>query len=448
MANEFASFGEVVVSDLPTKSTSGKIYDKLIVEKEGVAYPATETERTLKSKYLTESFRVEDKGFTICVELQPQTTYDSINGDSTAITYVKFTVGEKPTFSTYFGDKAPSYEFYNHPVAAIKIDIAKNIIQIDFVPPSATNRLIIDKGKISWGIASEDGAKGIVIQKPNATTQPCMVYVAPLTQESIDEFKNGWDNFADFDALAPLAGGIKALNKVGRGVYIYEITAKVYLTTQSFTFDNDVDTKYLIAPKVSYKGKPKLGKNNYVRFDCLIEQKSLRTNNYTGFDKDDPHTYSVTLQFPGDEAKLAPQGTKKGETVNCGENAKEHTNLTAVTPHYNGTIVKQVRLDFADGSHYTFPDSETGLFTAIDKDDNGELQGLVKNLIVADGDWKEAYAKEVANRIVRNINDSMSIEEGGKYLTSALAWKSEGTVKIIVPTKGGSKLITIPKRGA
>ena len=45
MANEFASFGEVVVSDLPSKSTEGKIYEQLTVEKVGVAYPATETER-------------------------------------------------------------------------------------------------------------------------------------------------------------------------------------------------------------------------------------------------------------------------------------------------------------------------------------------------------------------------------------------------------------------
>ena len=253
MSNEFASFGEVVVSDLPSKSTEGKIYEQLTVEKVGVAYPATETERTLKSKYLTESFRVEDKGFTICVELQPSTEYDKINGNSTATTYVKFTVGEKPTFSTYFGDKAPSYDFYSSTVAAIKIDIVKNIIQIDFVPPQTTNRLIIDKGKISWGISSEDGAKGVVIQKATERANACMLYVAPLDPPSIDIFKNGWDNFAAFEADNSFTGAIKALNKMGRGVYIYEVTAKVYLTTQSFTFDDNVDTKYLIAPEVDRK---------------------------------------------------------------------------------------------------------------------------------------------------------------------------------------------------
>ena len=106
-----------------------------------------------------------------------------------------------------------------------------------------------------------------------------------------------------------------------------------------------------------------------------------------------------------------------------------------------------VKLVFIDGSSYEFPDPETGMFTATDKDTGGLLEGTVQNLVQQNGNWKDAYTTECANRIARNINDNLTIKDGDEILTSAIAWRTSKWVKIIVPTKDGSKLITIPKRG-
>ena len=180
----------------------------------------------------------------------------------------------------------------------------------------------------------------------------------------------------------------------------------------------------------------------------MIENASLRTNNYTGYDPQDTSILMTTLQFPGDEALLAPMGTSdEGTEVACGLEAPEGRVLKSIKPVITGSMVQQVKLEFHDGSFCIFPDAETGLFTATDKETGQELQGRVENLIVAEGKWKESYATEAHNRIVRNTNTNLTIQDGE---TSAIAWrtKNPSTIKVIVPTDEGTKLITIPLREA
>lgn len=69
---------------------------------------------------------------------------------------------------------------------------------------------------------------------------------------------------------------------------------------------------------------------------------------------------------------------------------------------------------------------------------------------MAEGKWKENHTTEVANRLERNTNRALSLESEGKPATSAIAWRTTNpsTLKIIVPTDEGTKLITIPLREA
>ena len=95
-----------------------------------------------------------------------------------------------------------------------------------------------------------------------------------------------------------------------------------------------------------------------------------------------------------------------------------------------------------------FPDIETGTFTATDKETGQMLKGRVEDLIIASGKWKEAYAKEKANRVERNISPRWTIYEGDKPVTSSIAWEENKKLKVIVPTEDGAKLITIPTKEA
>jgi hypothetical protein len=73
----------------------------------------------------------------------------------------------------------------------------------------------------------------------------------------------------------------------------------------------------------------------------------------------------------------------------------------------------------------------------------------VQGLALQKGSYQEAYMKEEANRIERNTDEFSNIfDEKGKSITSAIAWKEKGVIKILVPdpeNEKGSILITILK---
>jgi hypothetical protein len=274
------------------------------------------------------------------------------------------------------------------------------------------------------------------------------VSVVPYNQKTVTIYQDALKQSA-----SAMMDAVKEMNKDGEGIYAWDAdSATVYLAPQSFTFDADLDKEFLLPPSFNYDTADELDtKKSFIRFNCIIENASLRTNNYTGFDKDDPSILMTTLQFPGDEALLAPMGTSDtGTEAACGLESAEGRVLKSVKPVISGTSVQQVKLEFHDGSFCIFPDAETGMFTATDKETGQELQGRVENLIVAEGSWKESHTKEMINRISRNTNPSLTIEsDNGKSLTSAIAWRTSNpsTLKVIIPTDGGTKLITISLEG-
>ena len=235
------------------------------------------------------------------------------------------------------------------------------------------------------------------------------ITVAPYNQKTVTIYQDALKISA-----SAMMDAVKSLNSDGEGIYAWDAdSATVYLAPQSFTFDSSLDKEFLLPPSFDYDTADELDtKKSFIRFNCIIENASLRTNNYTGFDKDDPSILMTTLQFPGDEALLAPMGTSDtGTEAACGLESAEGRVLKSVKPVISGTSVQQVKLEFHDGSFCIFPDAETGMFTATDKETGQELQGRVEGLIVAEGSWKESHTKEMINRISRNTNPSLTIEE-------------------------------------
>jgi hypothetical protein len=442
MASVFAS-----LQGLPTTLTNGKIFPKMESNTlDGISgLPASEGDREYKQKYESEPIIVDEEGFTIYLSLKRAAGMDAaINDDDTPdTTFVRFTVGKSPTYSFFFGENSPSFLFTKAIVASILIDLKKNSVEIAF--ESNCNAIIVSKGNLVWDYADEKGTNGFFYQASVSDYPATLWSVAPYTAATVSMMNLMMSNVEEMSETL-----IKS-KKDGNGIYIWETAGvKIHVAPQSFTFSSSLDKKYLKAPSFDYSKSPALDTNtSFIRFNCVIENPTLRTDNYTGYDKGDTSIHMTTLQFPGDEAMLAPMGTSsEGTETACGLESPEGRVLKSIFPIIQNGVVVQVKLSFFDGSFCIFPDAETGMFTATDKTNDGELQGVVTNLIVASGKWKESYSQEIANRISRNTNTQLTIEEDGKVLTSAIAWKTNKAVKILVPTATGSALITIPKRGA
>jgi len=418
---------------------SGKSYSKMKPISKGVSLPASNTDREFKKAYDTESMVVNTKGFTMFMSLDTDKDSDTgmLGGNTPPTTYFKFTIGETPSFSFYFGDDAPSYNMVipTTKVRSILIDRKNNLVSVEMNDDS---EIKVKNSNFSWTFADKNATNGYFYEKAYNMMmgiQPYNLTTATLFREKKDEL----------ETLIP------QLEKDGMGMYLWTIdSAKTYFSPQSFTFDADLDKEFLRTPEYNFNSLKSLDtKNSYVSFTVAVENKAKRTNNFTGRHSGDS-SYFVSLQFPGDEELLAPMGVgDDGTTVSCGIDSPAGRVLKSITPVLQSGIVEQVKLEFRDGSHYIFPDAETGLFTATDKQFPDQmLEGKVKNMIVGIGSPKEAHAKEVATRLEQDIDMSKTVMVNGKPQTKAIAWTTLNppTMKVIVPNPNGkgSKLITIP----
>jgi hypothetical protein len=437
MAKKTSMFASL--EGLPTNMGSGKSYSKMKPISKGVSLPASDTDREFKKAYDTESMVVNKKGFTMFMSLDTDKDSDTgmLGGNTPPTTYFKFTIGETPSFSFYFGDDAPSYNMVipTTKVRSILIDRKNKLVSVEMNDDS---EIKVKNSNFSWTFADKDATNGYFYEKAYNMMmgiQPYNLTTATLFREKKDEL----------ETLIP------QLEKDGMGMYLWTIdSAKTYFSPQSFTFDADLDKEFLRTPEYNFNSLKSLDtKNSYVSFTVAVENKAKRTNNFTGRHSGDS-SYFVSLQFPGDEELLAPMGVgDDGTTVSCGIDSPAGRVLKSITPVLQSGIVEQVKLEFRDGSHYIFPDAETGLFTATDKQFPDQmLEGKVKNMIVGIGSPKEAHAKEVATRLEQDIDMSKTVMVNGKPQTKAIAWTTLNppTMKVIVPNPDGkgSKLITIP----
>lgn len=459
-----ATKGSVFASleGLPSALGGGEVYSAMKSVSRGVDLPASDSEREFKKKYDTDSMAVTTDGFTLFVSLDYAQAFEDVGGNGevmgqrTPKTFFKFTIGESPTYSFFFGPDAPSYKMAPLTVKKIIINKKKNEVAITLSDRDAYQEagmemsfmIVIKKKKFRFSLADKHGTDGFMFQEGTKGFPSMFVSVAPHNQKTVTLYTDALEQSA-----AAMMTAVKKMNADGEGIYVWNAdSATVYLSPQSFTFDSSLDKEFLLPPDYDYKDTDKLDtKKSFIRFNCIIENASLRTDNYTGYDRDGPSILHTTIQFPGDEGLLAPMGTSdEGTETACGLESAEGRVLKSIQPAIVGANVQQVKLEFHDGSFCIFPDAETGLFTATDKETGQELQGRVEGLIIAKGSWKEHHTKEMINRIARNTNSSITLENSaGESLTSAIAWRTSNppTIKVIVPTDEGSKLITISLEG-
>jgi len=448
-----------ILENFPTAKSGGELYDDNKPAGKGVDLPSFSSDREMKPKWLKDTISVTEDGFTVFVSMDAHTKLEESGGNggikaqrTPSNTYFKFTVGETPTYSFYFGEDAPYYNAYldTWKVSDIRIQWDKKVI-IKMKAGDDEGEITIDKSGMKNTLANDKGSNGWIdtnFKKMGLKGMPNLIAsLAPCNSETILLLMNNLQANKQ-TGFTKTAG---ELNAKGMGQYYWNAeTAKAYLSPQSFTGSKTLDEAFLVKPTLDFKGVGNMDtKKNYIQFQCVIEQRNDRTDNYTGRDPKDNSMFVSTIQFPGDEALLAPMGTSKdGTEVACGMDGKEGRTIKEILPGIQDGVVKQVKITFTDGSFCVFPDAETGLFTATDKETGQMLKGKVEKLTMADGKWKESYATEKENRVERNISPRWTVFEGEKPVTSSIAWEEGAFLKVIVPTEDGAKLITIPTREA
>jgi hypothetical protein len=409
--------------------------------------PAGESERKFKEKWAKTPMRVTEDGFTVMVSLEPNVMYHEMEmnlGNTTPRTFVKFTIGEEAIFSFAISPTTPTYPFYpDTKVKTITYTESSKAVKIEF---SNGETFSIKKGKITFTAANPDGTNGFTINEGDAVTAlpTQFVMIAPIAEKTAMK--------AVMEAGEDLLDEIVKLNKRGVGLYVFDGDAgTAYITPQSFTGHQDIDSKFLLTPEVDFEKVKKIDTDKeFIIFNLICENRTFTTDNYTGYDASDTTAYIVQLVFPGDDATLAPLGTKEGVSAQCGLESPKGRVIESITPAYNeAKNISQVRIEFQDGSTCIFPDAETQEFSATDKDSEQLLKGRVEGMALQGGSYQEAYTSEVANRIERNTDAFSNIfDVNGESITSAIAWKERGVIKILVPDpnkKTGSILITILK---
>ena len=432
----------------PPKDTTLYSALKEWMPRDGMPAPAEKSERKFKDKWAKTPMKVTENGFTVMVSLEPNVMWKELgmnHDNTTPRTFVKFTIGEDAIYSFAISPTVSTYPFYpDAKVKAITYTKSSGAVKIEF---SNGETFSVKKGKITFTAANPDGTNGFVINEGDAVSAlpPQLVMIAPIAEKAAMK--------AVLEAGEDLLDEVVKLNKRGVGLYVFNSdTGTAYITPQSFTGNEKIDSKFLLTPIVDFEDLKEIDmKKEYIIFNLICENRTFTTDNYTGYDASDTTAYIVRLVFPGDEAKLAPNGTTaEGTVAQCGLESSKGRVLKSIKPAYNeGNNISQVSMEFEDGSTCTFPDAETQEFSATDKENEQLLRGTVQGLALQKGSYQEAYMKEEANRIERNTDEFSNIfDEKGKSITSAIAWKEKGVIKILVPdpeNKKGSILITILK---
>jgi len=412
--------------------------------------PAEKSERKFKDKWTKTSMKVTEKGFTVIVSLEPNTEFESYGmnlKNRTPRTFIQFTIGEEAIYSFAISSTTPTYPFYTDAtVKTITYTKSSKAVKIEF---SNGETFSVKKGNVIFSAANPTGTNGFVLNPEDAVEAipPQLIMIAPISEKAA--LKQTLENAKDM--LDP-DGPIFKLNERGVGLYIYNAnSATAYITTQSFTGNEKIDSKFLLTPHVDFEKLEKIDmEKEYIVFNLICENRTFTTDNYTGYDASDTTAYVVRLVFPGDESMLAPNGTTAdGTESQCGMESPKGRILKAIIPAYTDAgNISQIRMEFQDGSTCTVPDAETQEFSATDKETEQLLKGRVNGLALQTGPSQEEYTKEEANRIEKNIDEFSNIfNEKGNSITSAIAWREKGVIKILVPDpekKKGSILITIP----
>ncbi len=421
--------------------------------------------RKLKQKDWTndKAYRISSYGASVFIHLfgepeadkfyqLPDNSQDPYSSIRTPDIIVKFTVGKKPIFSTFVGNTATTYPFSDENVTDIQIAWSNpadgpvyatecNIIH------GNNEGLIFMKGMDITGIKVMEKLEFPQENGDLVIMPECLEFGLLPDGEGV---KGSGLNEEDENFMENL----KKLNEDGCGVYYFKPQAKLYASPDMYIPDKAKEEEYLLPPEVDFKSITPIGNDEYITFDLKIENPTFSTDNYTGRDSFNPRSSLVErLMFPGDEGLLAPLGiTANGDEAECGKESPEGRVLKSIKVAKTGGAIFKIEMEFRDGSSCIFPDPESKVFSAVDKETGQLLKGKVEmqSINLDTGDIKDNYSNLVATRRGRNLNREHNIMAGDDNLTAAIAWrggKQGETLKIIVPdpdNEGKSVIITIP----
>jgi len=381
----------------------------------------------------------------------PDNSQDPYSSIRTPDIIVKFTVGKKPIFSTFVGNTATTYPFSDEKITDIIINWSNPAdgpvyaISCDIV--TATKTMIMINGMDIRGIKEQGGLEfpqenGDLVIIPECLEFGLLSCGMGVEGSGLDEED---EDFMEY---------LKCLYSDGCGVYYFKPQAKLYASPDMYIPDKAKEEEYLLPPEVDFKSITPIGNDEYITFDLKIENPTFSTDNYTGRESFNPRSSLVErLMFPGDEGLLAPLGiTANGDEAECGKESPEGRVLKSIKVAKTGGAIFKIEMEFRDGSSCIFPDPESKVFSAVDKETGQLLKGKVEmqSLNLDTGNIKDNYSNLVATRRSRNLNREHNIMVGDDNLTAAIAWrggKQGETLKIIVPdpdNKGQSVIITIP----
>ena len=155
-----ATKGSVFASleGLPSALGAGEVYSAMEPVSKGVDLPASDSEREFKKKYDTDSMAVTTDGFTLFVSLDYAEAFEDAGGNGEVVgqrtpkTFFKFTIGESPTYSFFFGPDAPSYEMTALTVKKIIINKKKNEVAITL----SEGEITIKNKKFRFSLADKE----------------------------------------------------------------------------------------------------------------------------------------------------------------------------------------------------------------------------------------------------------------------------------------------------
>ena len=120
--------------------------------------------------------------------------------------------------------------------------------------------------------------------------------------------------------------------------------------------------------------------------------------------------------------------TANGDAAECGKDSPEGRVLKSIKVAKTGGVIFKVKMEFRDGSSCIFPDPESKILSAIDKETGQLLKGNVEmqsiNLDLPEI-LKTHYSKLLATRRSRNLNIEHNLMVGDDNLTACncLAWR-------------------------
>jgi hypothetical protein len=400
------------------------------------------------------------KGQSVFVMFHPDNEADlTLNIDNngvhkSAAIIVKFSVGEKPVWSHYVSNDAPTYLFGDKVIDSIEIswtnpeDIPVYARSIDI--KMGADRLVMNRnakgmysltGMKKWE-AQEYDDNGVIRKHDTVFEMGILPMGKGYNGNGIDIEDE--DNFLDNFTKQYEEGG---------GSYYFKTEISAYASPDMYV-GTGKEEEFLLPPEVDFEKQASLNADEAVVFTLVMENPTFTTDNFTGRNSRSPSSKLVeTIMFPGDEGLLAPTGKGvDGDLVNCGEALPEGRVLKSVTPAFDNGEIVSVLLEFRDGSRAVFPDEETREFVATDKETGQMLKGVVqkKGFYKYTGNPRQEYEKVKEERRMRNLNRDFNILVADENITRAIAWyggENGEIMEVIVPDPDDASksiLITIP----